>query len=244
MAVPTGSAVLCGTRRPTSTTLCSTRRPREPPRCTVRAACPREPPCCTVRAARPRHHAAQYAVAAHGSCREAAHDATLGPPWPNRHPKAAPRVQKQKSRHCCNFFAIADCCELPNCGLRRKSAGNRLHDGLFSLCGGRKRVRNRKKVAKTPRFLFSRWVDCPNGLISQWADRRNGANHADVRILVGSIAAGARVTDQTERQPVPCRIGRGWPSGAAARAEGPCGWSVERQRRQQRLGLSIGWSGP
>ena len=26
-----------------------------------------------------------------------------------------------------------------------------------------KRAPNRKKVAKMPQFLFSRWVDCPNG---------------------------------------------------------------------------------
>lgn len=48
-----------------------------------------------------RHHAAQCAVAAHGSRREAARDATLGPPWSNRHVEAAPRVQKQKL----DFFA-------------------------------------------------------------------------------------------------------------------------------------------
>ena len=65
-----------------------------------------------------RHHAAQCAVAAHGSRREAARDATLGPPWPNRHAEAAPRVQKQKSRLFCNFFAIRDCSELSNQGLR------------------------------------------------------------------------------------------------------------------------------
>lgn len=141
--------------------LYGTRRPREPPCCTVRAA--RPAPRCTVRAARPRHHAAQYAVAAHGSCREAAHDATLGPPWPNRHPKAAPRVQKQKSRHFCNFFAIADCCELPNCGLRRKSAGNRLHDGLFSLCGDGRESVIAKKLQKRLNFCFHGGWIAPTG---------------------------------------------------------------------------------
>lgn len=38
------------------------------------------------------HRAAQCAVAAHGNRREAAHDAKLSPPWPNRHPEAIPRV--------------------------------------------------------------------------------------------------------------------------------------------------------
>ena len=70
-----------------------------------------------------RRHAAQCAVAAHGSRREAARDATLGPPWPNRPAEAAPGVQKQKSRLFCNFFAIRDCSELSNQGLRCKSAG-------------------------------------------------------------------------------------------------------------------------
>ena len=45
-----------------------------------------------------------------------------------------------------------------------------------------------------------------------------------MRILVGSIAAGARVTDQMEQQPGSCGIGRDWLSGAAARAEWLCGW--------------------
>ena len=126
--------------------------PWAPPRRTVRAT--RPAPRCTLRAARPWHHASQYQVAALGSRREAAHDATLGPPWPNRHPEAAPRVQKQKSRHFCNFFAIADCCELPNCGLRRKSAGNRLHDGLFSLCGDGRESVIAKKLQKRLNFCF------------------------------------------------------------------------------------------
>ena len=61
----------------------------------------------------------------------------------------------------------------------------------ISLCRDRGRVRNRKKVAEMPRFLFSRWADHRNGWISQGRDHRNGANHADVRILGGS--AGSNV---------------------------------------------------
>ena len=102
----------------------------------------------------------------------------------------------------CNFFVIGNCCELPNCGLRRKNAGNLPCEGPFFALRGQGRVRNRKKVAEMPRFLFSRWADCLNGWISrwadclngwisQWADHRNGANHADVRILGGS--AGSNV---------------------------------------------------
>ena len=166
VAAPTGVA-----------TLYSTRRPPMAPRCTVRAA-------------RPWHHAVQCAVAAHGSRREADHDAKLGPLWPNRHPKAAPRVQKQKSRHFCNFFAIADCCELPNCGLRRKSAGNRLHDGLFSLCGDGRESVIAKKLQKRLGFCFHDGWIAPTGRFhnggspqrgkscrcadSRWQDRGRG----------------------------------------------------------------------
>ena len=114
------------------------------------------------------HHAAQCAVAAHRIRREAARDATLGPPWPNRHSKAAPRVQKQKSRHFCNFFAIADCCELPNCGLRRKSAGNRLHDGLFSLFGDGRESAIAKILQKRLNFCFY------DGRIASTGRYRNG----------------------------------------------------------------------
>ena len=101
------------------------------------------------------------------------------------------RVQKQKIGPNCNFFAIGNCCELPNCGLRRKNAGNLPCEGPFFALRGQGRVRNRKKVAEMPRFLFSRWADCLNGWISQWADHRNGANHADVRILGGSAGGSA-----------------------------------------------------
>ena len=100
--------------------------------------------------------------------------------------KAIPRVRKQKIGPNCNFFAIGNCCELPNRESRHKNAGNLPCEGPFFALRGQGRVRNRKKVAEMPSFLFSRWADCPNRWISQWADHRNGANHADVRILGGS----------------------------------------------------------
>lgn len=89
------------------------------------------------------------------------------------------------------FFAIGNCCELPNRESRHKNAGNLPCEGPYFALPGQGRVRNRKKVAEMPRFLFSRWADCLNGWISQWADHRNGANHADVRILGGSAGGSA-----------------------------------------------------
>ena len=162
------------------------RRPRELPRCTVRAT--RPAPHCTVRAARPWHHASQCAVAARGSRREAVYDATLGPPWPNRHPEAIPRVQKQKSRHFCKFFAITDCCELPNCGLRRKSAGNRLHDGLFSLCGDRKESVIAKNLQRSRDFCFH------DGWIAPTGRFRNGriAETGQIMQMCGFSLAASR----------------------------------------------------
>ncbi len=135
-----------------------------------------------------RHRAAQYAVAAHGSRREADYDAKLGPLWPNRHPKAVPRVQKQKSRHFCNFFAIADCCELPNCGLRRKSAGNRLHDGLFSLCGDGRESVIAKKLQKRLNFCFH------DGRIAPTGRYRNGriAETGQIMQMCGFSLAASR----------------------------------------------------
>ena len=94
---------------------------------------------------------------------------------PNRHPKAAPRVQKQKSRDFCNFFAIADCCELPSCGLRRKSAGNRLHDGLFSLCGDGRESVIAKKLQKRLNFCFR------DGRIASTGRYRNGVERVRLR---------------------------------------------------------------
>ena len=158
-------------------------------------------PRCTVRAARPRHHAAQCVVAAHGSRREADHDAKLGPLWPNRHPKAAPRVQKQKSRHFCNFFAIADCCDLPNCGLRRKSAGKLVADGLFSLCGDGRESVIAKKLQKRLDFCFH------DGWIAPTGRYRNGR-----------IAATRQIMQMCGFSLADC--GRGW----GYRSDGAAAW--------------------
>ena len=64
-----------------------------------------------------------------------------------------PRSQKQKIGPNCNFFAIGNCCELPNRESRHKNAGNLLCEGPYFALPGQGRVRNRKKVAEMPRFF-------------------------------------------------------------------------------------------
>ena len=95
-------------------------------------------------------------------------------PRPQRYPKSstkAPRPghpahgtsmrpirvpKKQKYAQNCNFFAIANCREASKRGLTPGKAANRTHSGPFPPRGGRKGVRNRKKVAQKSEFLFLR----------------------------------------------------------------------------------------
>lgn len=72
----------------------------------------------------------------------------------------------------------------------------------FSLCGDREEFAIAKKLQRCRDFCFrdglivptgrfhDGWI-APNGWISQGGGHRNGANHADVRILGGS--AGSNV---------------------------------------------------
>lgn len=64
--------------------------------------------------------------------------------------------KKQKYAQNCNFFAIANCREASKRGLTPGKAANRTHSGPFPPRGGRKGVRNRKKVAQKSEFLFLR----------------------------------------------------------------------------------------
>ena len=66
----------------------------------------------------------------------------------------SPEVQKQKIGSQCNFFAIRDCLETPDCGLRRKSPGNLLHYGSISLFGNGKESAIAKKLQKCRDFCF------------------------------------------------------------------------------------------
>ena len=50
-------------------------------------------------------------------------EALLGKPCSQRHPEVASGAQKQKFCLGCNFFAIRDCCNLPNRGLLPKKSG-------------------------------------------------------------------------------------------------------------------------
>lgn len=117
----------------------------------------------------------------------------------NRCPEANPRVQKQKIGLDCNFFAIADCYELPNRELRCKNAGKSVvWRSVFAL-RGRKRVRNRKKVAKKPRFLFSRWADFLNGQISQRTDSAMGRFRDGQTTSAGQIAQTCGLPAESEK---------------------------------------------
>lgn len=96
------------------------------------------------------------------------------PPRPQRCPKSstkAPRPghpahgtsmrpirvpKKQKYAQNCNFFAIANCREASKRGLTPGKAANQTHSGPFPPRGGRKGVRNHKKVAQKSEFLFLR----------------------------------------------------------------------------------------
>ena len=73
-----------------------------------------------------------------------------------------PRAQKQKIGLYCNFFAIRDCCRVPNRGLGRKNAGNRLCGGSFSLRGNEKESAIAKKLQRSQDFCFSHCADCCN----------------------------------------------------------------------------------
>lgn len=78
------------------------------------------------------------------------------PPRPQHQHEADPGAQKQKYAQNCNFFAIANCREASKRGLTPGKAANRTHSGPFPPRGGRKGVRNRKKVAQKSEFLFLR----------------------------------------------------------------------------------------
>ena len=84
--------------------------------------------------------------------------------------------QKQKNAPNCNFFAIRDCYGAQKRVSRRKSAANRLIGSQFVLCTDKKRVRNRKKVAQTPDYLFSQREDHHNGADPEKGYRQKSEN--------------------------------------------------------------------
>lgn len=79
-----------------------------------------------------------------------------------------PKLLRESRNKNLDIFAIADCCELPNCASRCKSAGNRLHDGLFSLCGDGRESVIAKMLQKRLNFCFY------DGWIASTGRYRNG----------------------------------------------------------------------
>ena len=63
-------------------------------------------------------------------------------------------AQKQKIGSQCNFFAITDCLEFPNCESSRKNQGNWLYCGPILLFGNGKSSAIAKKLKKCRDFCF------------------------------------------------------------------------------------------
>ena len=190
--------MLCGARRPTGTTLYGTRRPPTTSRCAV----------CGCRAWElPRSCSRCYAGSA--LAKSSSQSCSESP--------------ETKISTFLQFFAIADCCELPNCGLRRKSAGNRLRDGLFSLCGDGRESVIAKKLQRCRNFCFHGGRIAPTG-----------------RFRNGRIAETGQIMQMCGFSLAASRSGLGLPSdGAAACAlphwEGLAKWSGGASRGALRL---------
>ena len=70
-------------------------------------------------------------------------------------PSLLRKPKNKKNGPNCNFFAITDCCVAPDRELGPENAENQPQKGAIPALWGWKRVRNRKKVAEKPGFLFS-----------------------------------------------------------------------------------------
>lgn len=82
-------------------------------------------------------------------------EALLGKPCSQRHPGVASGAQKQKFCLGCNFFAIRDCCNLPNRGLLPKKKRRKwLRRGLLPRCQGGGELPIAKKLQKSGDFCF------------------------------------------------------------------------------------------
>lgn len=146
----------CGAAPMLSTVPRPWRQTRTVPRRFARAS----PRCQT-----PRHPVASHPYLAlrqqaHTSHSAAPDSLCPAPLW------SCPESQKQKIGPNCNFFAIADCHRTPKHGFQHENAANRPRNGPIPLCEDKRGIRNRKKVAKTLDFLFSRSTDQPNGRMS------------------------------------------------------------------------------
>lgn len=121
---------------------------------------------------RPTLHPRHSAQRPPKSTRSAARS-TLLTRWTKVHPTAPfepiQGSQKQKNAPNCNFFAIRDCCGAQK---RSKSPDRQPVCTLH----GQKRVRNRKKVAQTPDYLFSQREDHHNGADPEKGYRQKSEN--------------------------------------------------------------------
>lgn len=158
--------MLCGTRRPTGTTLCSTRCPPIAPRCTVRAA--RPAPRCAVCGCCSREPLR--------SCSRCYAGSALA--------KSSSQSYSESPETKISTFLQPFC----DCGLRRKSAGDRLHDGLFSLYGDGRESVIAKRLQKRLIFCFH------DGWIAPTGRFRNGriAETGQIMQMCGFSLAASR----------------------------------------------------
>ena len=82
---------------------------------------------------------------------------------PKHRLEAGPEAQKQKIASDCNFFAIRDCRDFLNRGLRPKMQQKWLYDGSFPLCRSEGESLIAKKLQKKLGFLFLRLADRRDG---------------------------------------------------------------------------------
>ena len=73
---------------------------------------------------------------------------------PKHRLEAGPEAQKQKIAPDCNFFAIRDCRDFLNRGLRPKMQQKWLYDGSFPLCRSDGESLIAKKLQKSSVFCF------------------------------------------------------------------------------------------
>ena len=145
-----GAAALYGTRHPTGTALCTTRRPPMAPCFAVSGCCSREPPRSCSRC----YAGSALAKSSSRSCSES---------------------PETKISTFLQLFCDCGLLRASQLGLRRKSAGNRLHDGLFSLCGDGRESVIAKKLQKRLNFCFR------DGRIASTGRYRNGVERVRLR---------------------------------------------------------------
>ena len=103
---------------------------------------------------------------------------------------ALPGAQKQKIGPNCNFFAIGNCCKLPN----RESQHKTQQKWHISSLKEPRRAPNRKKVAKIPSFLFF----AMGPIVATGQITRKRAEHHDQQPKIRN-KKGARYADASKK---------------------------------------------